>query len=155
MTETHHAPMRTILVGVDGSQGAARALAWASARAHETNARILAAHVLTYSTELRHDAMLETTTTWRRSLKKELDDDWMAPARAEGVDVETILTEDDSPAAGLLELAGRDTVDLIVLGAHRRGGLTDRLLGATTYRVSHEAPTPVVIVPVDWHPAAA
>jgi nucleotide-binding universal stress UspA family protein len=150
------APMRTILVGVDESPGAQRALAWATARAHETSdTRLLVAHVLTFSTELRRDAGLETTTLWRRDLERTVRDQWTVAARAAGVDVETVVCEADSPAAGLLSLAGRDAVDLIVLGTHGHGGLADRLLGATTYKVSHAATTPVVIVPVDWRPAVA
>jgi nucleotide-binding universal stress UspA family protein len=148
-------PLRTILVGVDGSPGASRALAWAVARATETHARLIVAHVLTYSTEFRRDLLIETITTWRRDLRRQLHDEWAAPALAAGIDVTCQLVEDESAAAGLLNLAGSESADLIVLGAHGRGNLAGRLLGATTYKVSHMARTPVLIVPVDWRPAAA
>jgi nucleotide-binding universal stress UspA family protein len=150
------APMRTILVGVDESAGAQHALSWATARARETpGTGLLVAHVLTYSTELRRDASLDTIGLWRRDLEAKLDGEWTAVARGAGVDVETVLCEADSAAVGLLSLAGRDAVDLIVLGAHGHGNLADRLLGATTYKVSHTATTPVVIVPIAWRPSAA
>src|SRR4051812_40773289 len=100
-------PLRTILVGVDGSPGAARALGWATARAAEASASILAVHVLTYSTEFRRDLFIETVTTWRRDLNAELRGEWTAPARAAGVTVRTELVEEDTPAAGLLKAADR------------------------------------------------
>jgi nucleotide-binding universal stress UspA family protein len=112
------------------------------------------AHVLTYSTELRRDASVDTMTTWRRDLRRRLEDEWAKPAHVDGVDVRCELVEDESAAAGLLALADGMSADLIVLGAHSRGNFADRLLGATTYRVSHAARAPVVIVPPDWHPAA-
>jgi nucleotide-binding universal stress UspA family protein len=152
MTST---PLRTILVGVDDSPGAARALAWAAGRAREAGASILAVHVLTYSTQFRRDLSLDTITTWRRNVEHALRDQWTGPARDHGVAITCEVVEDDTVAAGILAAAARDNVDLVVLGAHGHGDLADRLLGATTYRVSHAARTPVVIVPVDWHPAAA
>lgn len=149
------APFRTILVGVDGSPGAERALAWAAAQAAETGMSILAVHVLTYSTEFRRDLSLETITTWRRELGAQLRDQWTAAARDAGARIDTELLEDDTAAAGLLKAADRAEVDLVVLGAKGHGNLADRLLGATTYKVSHAARTPVVIVPVDWQPRVA
>jgi nucleotide-binding universal stress UspA family protein len=155
MTATAPSPLRSIVVGVDGSPAADRALGWAIARAQENGAHLVLAHVLTYSSELRRDASLETMRTWRRDLRERLDHDWAKPAIAAGVDVRCELIEDETAAAGLLKLASAAPVDLIVLGAHGRGTFADRLLGATTYRVSHAARAPVVIVPPDWRPVAA
>lgn len=149
------APLRSIIVGVDGSPAANRALGWAVARAKEMGARVLVAHVLTYSTELRRDVSVDTVTTWRRDLRRRLEEEWATPALAAGIDARCELVEDESAAAGLLALAKATSADLIVLGAHGRGSFADRLLGATTYRVSHAAPAPVVIVPPDWEPVAA
>jgi nucleotide-binding universal stress UspA family protein len=149
-------PLRTILVGTDGSPGAAKALAWAIDRAAESTARLLVVHVLTYNTEFRRDSPigLDTITTWRRDLRLRLHNDWAAPAMAAGRDVACEIEEADTPAAGIVAAAARAAVDLIVLGAHGHGSLADRILGATTYKVSHSASTPVVIIPVDWQPTA-
>lgn len=144
----------TILVGLDGSPNAARALAWATVRARETGASILAVHVLTYSAEFRRDLLLETITTWRLELIAQLRGEWTRPVRDAGVTVRTEVIEDDSAAAGLLKAADRAHAELVVLGAKGHGHLTG-LLGATTYKVSHKARMPVVIVPVDWQPHVA
>jgi nucleotide-binding universal stress UspA family protein len=145
--------LRTIVVGVDGSADARRALAWATERAAETGASIVAVHVLTYSTEFRRDLFLETVTTWRRQLGTQLAGDWTRSARDAGVTTRAELVEDDSAAAGLLKAASRANADLLVLGAKGHGNLAG-LLGATTYKVSHAARVPVVIVPIDWQPLA-
>jgi nucleotide-binding universal stress UspA family protein len=137
----------TILVGVDGSPGAARALAWATARAGESGATIVAVHVLTASTELRRDVTLDTMTTWRRTLERCLRGEWTATARASGAPVRCLLVHDDTASAGLLTTAAGEHADLIVLGAQGHDTLTGRLLGATTYKVTHRAHTPVVVVP--------
>jgi nucleotide-binding universal stress UspA family protein len=147
--------LRSILVGVDGSPGAARALEWAAARAIESEASILAVHVLTYSAEFRRDLSLETVTVLRVRLEAELRDQWAEPARRAGVRVRTALVEDESVAAGLLHAADRADADLLVLGAKGHGNFAERLLGATTYKVSHAARMPVVIVPNDWRPRVA
>jgi nucleotide-binding universal stress UspA family protein len=148
-------PLHTIIAGVDGSAGGARALKWAATRSLEAHGAVIAVHVLTYNREFNRDLSLDTVTTWRRTLGAELNGAWTEPARAIGARLRTMLIEADTVAAGLLCAAGDADADLIVLGTHGRGGFADRLLGATTYTVTHRARTPVVIVPVDWHPRAA
>jgi nucleotide-binding universal stress UspA family protein len=157
MTQHHTepVPMRTIVVGTDGSPSAARALNWAAARSLEVDGEIVAVHVLTYNREFLRDLSPDTVTTWRRSLERELAGAWTASARDLGAVVRTELAEDDNVAAGILRCAADAHADLIVLGAHGRGGLVDRLLGPTTYTVAHRARTPVVIIPADWEPIAA
>jgi nucleotide-binding universal stress UspA family protein len=156
MNADRTAPMRRIVVGLDGSSGSAWALAWATARAQESGSSLLLVRVLTYSAEFGRDLRLDTITTWRRRLDAQLRDEWARPAIDAGVEVRCELLEDDSAAAGLLAASGRPDVDLVVLGAHGHGTLTDRLLGATTSTVSHRARVPVLMVPPAWsRPAAA
>jgi nucleotide-binding universal stress UspA family protein len=114
---TTTAPLRTILLGLDGSPGAERALTWATARASESGASIRAVHVLTSSTELRREAFLDTITTWRRHLAEPLREEWAAPDRAGGVTIHTEVVEDDRAASGLVKAAEDPEVDLVVLGA--------------------------------------
>ncbi len=146
------APLRSIVVGVDGSQGAQRAISWAAARGVELHVEVVAVHVLTYTRELGRDLTLDTMTTWRRRLGTALEGPWTEPARLAGAKVRTVLVEADSVPGGLLATAADEDADLVVLGTHGRGTLADRLLGATTYTVAHRARTPVVIIPVDWVP---
>jgi len=133
---------------MDGSPGSQQALGWATARAAETGATIVAAHVLTYSGQLFNDLPPLGMTTWRRSLQEQLEGPWTDPARAAGAHVRPTLVEDESAAAGILALVERTHADLVVVGAHSHGNLAHRILGGTTYR----AHTPVVVIPPDWTP---
>jgi nucleotide-binding universal stress UspA family protein len=79
-----------------------------------------------------------------------LEHEWVQPARDAGVPFRTVLVEADSVDGGLLDLAVEHDATLVVLGAHGQGDLKDRLLGGVTYKLSHRADRPVVIVPADW-----
>ena len=80
---------------------------------------------------------------------------WTDAARAIGATVRTLVVEDKTTAAGILNTAHREHADLVMLGAHGRGNLADRLLGSTTYTVTQRANTPVVVIPPDWQPLVA
>lgn len=142
--------MRTIIVGLDGSDGAARALRWATGVAQDTGAELLAVHVLTYSNEFVHDLPPMGFYTWRRDRVERLDGPWTAPARRAGVKVRTALVEDESPAAGLRHAAADEHADLVVVGTRGHSGLADRLLASTSRRLGHHGSIPVVVVPPGW-----
>ncbi len=140
-----------VLVGVDGSPGAEAATAWAAAYATQTGAEILAVHVLTYSRELTKDLPPTGLTNWRQQLHDQLMGPWTETLRQRGLAHRCILNEADAIDRGLLEVAHEHDATLVVLGAHGHGDLADRVLGGVTYKISHHAHRPVVIVPVDWH----
>jgi nucleotide-binding universal stress UspA family protein len=154
-TSPSAAPLRRILVGVDGSIGSQRALGWATARAVENGAAVLAVHVLTYSRELLRDLPPTGITRWRHDLEAQLHGPWTDAARAAGIDLRSLLLEDDTPAGGIIAVADREQVDLIVVGAHGEGGIADRILGSTSYKLAHRAHQPVVVIPPRWTAADA
>jgi nucleotide-binding universal stress UspA family protein len=139
--------IRLVLVGVDGSEGAHHAVEWAARLATVTGAEVLALHVLTYNRELVRDISVDTMRTWRRDLERDLRTKWIAPLVARGVVHRYEIVEHDSPAGGLIEVGERDGADLVVVGAKGRANLAGRLLGSVSYRVTHGAHRPVVVVP--------
>lgn len=143
-------PFRILVVGADGSDGSRAALGWAAKLAMATGADVLAVHVLTYNRELVRDITLDTMRTWRRELKDDLRTRWVEPLIAAGVEHRCLVVEGESPATGLLETADRERADVVIVGAKGRGGLVDRVLGGVSYRVTHRARQPVVVVPLDW-----
>jgi nucleotide-binding universal stress UspA family protein len=143
-------PFRLLMVGVDGSDGSRRALEWAAGMSKATGAHVLAVHVLTYSREFIHDVMPETMRTWRRELEDDLRTRWVEPLLAAGVEHRAVVVEGESPAAALLDLADREYADVLIVGAKGHGGFADRVLGGVSYRVTHRARQPVVVVPPDW-----
>lgn len=107
-------------------------------------------HVLTYSRELLHDVMPETMRTWRRDLETDLRTLWVEPLVAADVRHRAMVVEGESPATGLLEVADREGADVVIVGARDHGGIADRVLGGVSYRVTHRAHQPVVVVPPEW-----
>lgn len=66
-------------------------------------------------------------------------------AQDAGVDVQTTVTE-GTPESEILEFAGRDDVDLVVMGTHGRSGLDRYLIGSVAERVVRSSPVPVLTV---------
>ena len=58
-----------------------------------------------------------------------------------------VLLNHGEAAAQVIEYAEQHDVDLIVLGAERKGRQTTSVLGSTTHRVTRNAPCPVLTVP--------
>ena len=142
--------MRGIVVGVDGSEGAKRALAWAADEARLRGAPlkvVLAWHwpaaALAGAAWSGVDSQL--TDEFRKSARKRLDDlcAELAP-RLEGVAVERTVVE--GPAAACL-IAAAAEADLLVVGTRGHGGFTDLLLGSVSQQCAHHSPCPIVIVP--------
>jgi nucleotide-binding universal stress UspA family protein len=148
--------LRVIVVGTDGSAGAQRAMSWAARLAKASDASIQAVHVLTYNRELLRDITLDTMTTWRRDLERDLRSQWVAPLVELDVPHRCAVVEDESPATGLIHAADREQADLIVVGGKGHSTIAGRVLGSTSYSLTHRARRPVIVVPATWsQPAAA
>lgn len=75
------------------------------------------------------------------------------PPRRRGLDIETHVDADGSPAPGILGYAGEAGVELIVIGTHGRGGgLPHTGPGSVADKVARSAPCPVLLVP-DGYPS--
>jgi nucleotide-binding universal stress UspA family protein len=136
---------KTIVVGTDGSQTADVALTRAAELARATGATLhvvsahtpSAAHAIggahsegyTVPPDFRVDAVLE------RAIDR---------LRGEGVEVEPHGPKGD-PADALVEIASRESADLIVLGSVGMQGAR-RILGSVPNKVSHRSPCDVLIV---------
>lgn len=140
-----------IVVGVDGSNGARRALEWAVEEARLRKSRLLAVHAWhapplvsgagPFDAPITLDA--ETLEQIEASAEKLLENELDA-VDTSGLEVERLVVL-RTPADALLE-AARDA-DLLVVGTRGHGGFTGLLLGSVSQQVSHHASCPVVIVP--------
>jgi nucleotide-binding universal stress UspA family protein len=140
-----------IVVGVDGSDGARRALEWAVGEARLRGARLLAIHtwhippLVTGAGPFDPPSALDADTLERvETSAHELLERELAAADTSGVEVDKRV-ETRNPADALLD-AARDA-DLLVVGTRGHGGFSGLLLGSVSQQVSHHAPCPVVIVP--------
>jgi nucleotide-binding universal stress UspA family protein len=112
------ATMKLVLAGDDGSDGAARAVAWAKSLAAEHSAAVIALHV---GSAHSHDAVDDGVTR--------------------------ITVPDRYPAAAVMEVAAERGADLIVLGRRGAGGFPSLPIGTTAHVVAASSGRPVVIVP--------
>ena len=167
--------MGRIVVGVDASPGARRALAWAAAEArlrgealqvvHAYHSRQLAApfyfpsqHAVpgTTDTVVEDPQELEMTATLQdraefeeafRSRAERVLDTLLGPVDevVGGVEVQRTVVEDRHPAEALVALSA--DADLLVVGSRGHGGFTEMLLGSVSHATVLHAVCPVVVVP--------
>jgi nucleotide-binding universal stress UspA family protein len=138
-------PFDRILVAVDGSQGARRALAKAIELAVLTGATLTALAVEgplpAYAATIGE---MDEVRRRKDRFYSSVVEDARADAEAAGVDIDVELRP--GHAADLITTFARDRgADLIVVG-HRGHVLGDHLLGSTADRVAHRAHCPVIIV---------
>lgn len=130
-----------ILVGIDGSDHASRALAWALDEAERRGCRVRA--VLAWSFLGEADTVLGTGTTEedaKRVLSQIVDE--AAGERSALVDQVTV---NDLPVPGLLGQA--EDAALVVVGSRGRSKLKGLMLGSVSRTVVERSPVPVVVVP--------
>ena len=130
-----------IVVGIDGSEHADLALAWALDEAEVRGARVRA--VLTWSFFGQGDAGLGMGTH-ESDAAAALDAVVQRVAGDRAALVDQVLVN-DLPVAGLLDQAS--TGAMIVVGSRGVGGVKGLLLGSTSRSLVERANVPVVVVP--------
>jgi nucleotide-binding universal stress UspA family protein len=139
-----------VVVGIDDSDGARRALCWAAHEAARRDALLDVVHVYgtARGTELSplHDQMHDHHE--EALLAKELLERSVPPltnaSNLDAGDVHTFALAGD-PAEVLVEMA--KGADLLVVGSRGRGGLAGLLLGSVGRYCTTHAPCPVCVVP--------
>ena len=66
-------------------------------------------------------------------------------AKAQGLEVKTVLVDNSFPAEGIIATAQQVGADLIVMGSHGRRGLGRLLLGSQTSNVLAQSKIPVLV----------
>ena len=138
-----------IVVGVDGSEGAQRALRWAVAQAVLTGSQLQVVHGWHYpfAGSSPFSGVAFDVGDLEAGARAALD------SAVAGVDLGGLAAPPDlvvvehSAALALVEAA--KGADLLVVGTRGRGGFAELLLGSVSQQVVHHAPCPVVIVPHD------
>jgi len=136
-----------IVVGVDGSEQAARAVDWAAAEAARRNLRL---HLISGVDPLigAYAGGLPVPQEMYDQLDRYAHDQLAAATTAaHAVDGELVVTQDRPrlPAIpALLDAAA--TARMVVLGASGHGGFTGMLAGSTALAVATHAECPVVVV---------
>jgi nucleotide-binding universal stress UspA family protein len=126
---------RTIVLALDGSEGADRAIPVAAELARRDGARIVIAHAQTRSLE----------TAIRGRLDRQVDD-----LRASGVPAEVVVaasTIEGREADAIAQIAHDHDADLVVIAGRGRSPFVGAVLGSVTQRLLHVSDSPVLVIP--------
>ena len=139
-----------ILVAVDGSPFAEKALKCAVDLAKKYNAKLVIAHVVLrrFYAVTPSEAGVLATSVFVKGMEaegKEIISKADAYAKSQGADYECKLLQ-GVPAEEILKLSKTEKVDLIVIGSRGLSEVRAFLLGSVSDKVSHHARCPTFIV---------
>lgn len=139
---------KTIVVGLDGSDGSRRALPFAVELAQRDNAKIVIAHVEERIVgkgggPLHADEEQIVADTRRQA------DELFAQGIDTSVEMGTVMV--GGPAHSIDEIADKVGADLIVVGTRGHSPVAGLLLGSVTQRLLHISSRPVLAVPPETH----
>ena len=137
-----------VLVPIDFSATADQALAYAIALAQQLQARLTLLHVLDLTPVTMEDMAAGMTATLLDDL--ETDAQHLLQASRErvqraGLQAESLLVQ-GTPTQTIVDTAGEQGVDLIIMGTHGRTGLAHVFLGSVAEHVVRQGPCPVLVV---------
>jgi nucleotide-binding universal stress UspA family protein len=139
-----------IVVGVDGSDHALRAVEWCAANARALDAEVIVVHAIevpTYRGFGPPYIWLKSPTPEEREARRDLvARDWCKLLANAGVPFRVVLVEGE-PAPALMEVARAEDAALVVTGRRGHSAVKKLLLGSTSHYLSHHLNRPLVIVP--------
>jgi nucleotide-binding universal stress UspA family protein len=133
----------TVVVGVDGSEGAGRAARWATDEARRRGTDVRMVHAWTFA--IGGHAAEASNLALLASASQSLLDRCVAEARAAapGVAIDGLLVE-RSPVHALIDVAA--SADLLVVGSSGRSPMATVLLGSVADGCVRHASVPTVVV---------
>jgi nucleotide-binding universal stress UspA family protein len=134
--------MKHILVGVDGSDAAAAALAWAGRLGRLLDGEVVVA------TAFRPDqaeVSPERYEELRSEAERRLAAEWSEPLSGTGVHHRPLLVT--GAPDRLLDVAEDEDVDLVVVGPRGHGKFASFHLGSLAHHLAHHTRRPLAIVP--------
>lgn len=141
--------MNKIVVGVDDSDSAGKALAWAVEEAKLRGAEVEVVHAWVEPAVFSYSAppitLEEMQDAFEKQAEAEVEESIAAVVGDDDPGVEISSTVTYGTAAKVLVEAASDA-DMLVVGSRGRGGFKGLLLGSVSAQCAHHAPCPVVIV---------
>jgi nucleotide-binding universal stress UspA family protein len=131
--------LRTIVVGADGSDDAARAMMFAGRLATDVGAELVVAHA-TGSRDAQRDRPVELDT------RREWVEEWCEPLREADVHYRIEVVRGD-PRSAVLEVARDTSADLVVVGSRGRGVVAKMVLGSVAAALVEHCEVPVTVLP--------
>lgn len=139
-----------IVVAVDGSDCAHRAVEWCARIAPALDAEVVAVHAVEEPvypvSALAYVSVPPLPPEAREEMRRVLEEEWCAPLSKAGVKYRPVMV--DGPAAPtIIRIADEEEADLVVTGRRGRGGFAELLLGSTSHQLAHHVGRPLVLVP--------
>lgn len=134
-----------IVVGVDGSEAAEKALIWAAETASRVGAHLVIAHA--DPARSQPDGTSESGPDYGHQLLRESIATAVEVSGA--CSISTVLRA-EQPSRLLLELS--EDAAIVAVGTRGAGAVVETLLGSVARRVAAHARCPVVVVPQSWRP---
>ena len=137
-----------IVVGVDGSEGSKRAIAWCAEYAGALGAEVLAVHALEmpiFASSLDPIAPAVLSAGDREHIEGVLQNEWCKPLADAGIPFRSEVV-DGYPPKVLIDVSSKEKADLVVTGRRGLGGFKELLLGSTSNHLSHHLHRPLVII---------
>lgn len=136
-----------ILVAVDDSDSAHRAVSIATGLARQFHASLCLLHAFPHIADFlgspAYDQIVQAQTLDGQHLLESLRAEIMQQNDDLLVDIQLI---EGAPATAILQVAETEGIDLIVVGSHGKNVLTNLLVGSVSSTVSQRAHCPVMVV---------
>jgi universal stress protein A len=140
--------VQQVLVPIDFSATADRALEYAIALAQQLQARLTLLHVFDLTPLAMGDPATGLPVTALDALETEAQQLLQASlerVQRAGLQGNSLLVQ-GTPTQTIVDTAGEQGVDLIVMGTHGRTGLAHVFLGSVAEHVIRQAPCPVLVI---------
>lgn len=139
---------KKILIPIDGSITANKALNYALHLAHEAQASVRLLHVVD---ELSLLSRYEYPGEWVQQARQagyQILQDGLDAAKKLGVTADTLMVDQVGQRLGhsVADAAGDWGADLVVVGSHGRRGIGRVLMGSGSEQILHNSPVPVLLV---------
>jgi nucleotide-binding universal stress UspA family protein len=136
---------KTIVLGLDGSDGANLAVPVAKELAKLDHSKLVIAHV---EERIVGKGGASPVFADEDTIRKRVHDQ-VEELKADGIDasVETSVSVLGGPAKAIVEIADKVDADLIIVGTRGHAPLAGLVLGSVTQRLLHIAHRPVMAVP--------
>jgi nucleotide-binding universal stress UspA family protein len=136
---------KTIVLALDGSDGARKAIPVAAELAEKEKARLVIAHVVEF---LIGKGTKVPEHIDEDEIRAEIDGQ-ASELSSRGIETEVKVVDNvlGGPARGIVEIADSVGGDLIVTGTRGHSGLVGAMAGSVVQRLLHIAKRPVLAVP--------
>jgi nucleotide-binding universal stress UspA family protein len=136
--------VKTYVVGIDGSETAARAAVRAGELAQATGGKVHVVVAFTARDATTINVGSDSFVVSSLTTAEQVAEQQASTFRSQGIHA-TSAARADKPAAALLAEAAAIDADVIIVGNRRMQGM-GRLLGSVANEVAHNAPCDVLIV---------